>query len=68
MSLNKIGLICGTLGALFGALDTWVRIRGIGVDSISVGHGATGSFWRILGILSYLFLFVGFILQFLGSS
>ena len=68
MSLNHAGLICGMLGASLGVLDTLVRIRVIGVNSIIVGHGATGGFWKISGLLSYLFIFIGFILQFLGSS
>ena len=67
MSLSQLGLILDIVGAALAALDAWVKTRGIGVDSISVGHGATGGFWKICGPLGFLLLAIGFILQFFGS-
>lgn len=67
MNLSQLGLVLDIVGASLAALDAWVRTRGIGVDSIFVGHGASGGFWKICGALGFALLVVGFILQFIGT-
>ena len=68
MNISQLGLILGIAGASLATLDAWVRTRGIGVDSISIGHGASGGFWKICGPLGFALLVVGFVLQYIGSA
>lgn len=68
MSISQIGLILDIIAALIIGFESWIKLRTIGSDSITVGYGEIGDFWRILFLLGYPLLIIGFVFQFLGST
>ncbi len=68
MSLSKIGLLLDIVGALILGLESWVKLRTIKENSITVGHGPIGGFWRLLFKFAWPLVVLGFIFQFLGSQ
>lgn len=68
MSLNHVGLVLNIIAALLLAFESWLKVRGIRENSISVGHGHIGGFWRLLFALAWPTLVVGFAFQFAGSQ
>lgn len=68
MSISQIGLVLDIIAALILGFESWIKLRTIGSDSISVGHGEIGAFWRLLFLFGYPLLILGFVLQFLGSA
>jgi hypothetical protein len=68
MSVSQSGLLLDIVAVLILGLETWVKTRGIRADSIAVGHGQVGGFWRVLFLFGYPLLLMGFVLQFIGAS
>ena len=66
MSLSQIGLVMDMIGVAVLAHDTWLRVRGIQANCITVGHGELGCL-GLLPWVGYPLLFFGFMTQLIGS-
>ncbi|OLP18267.1 hypothetical protein BST81_11695 [Leptolyngbya sp. 'hensonii'] len=68
MSFSKLGLILDIVAASLLGLESWIKLRTIREDSITIGHGQVGAFWKLLFLLSWPLLVLGFVFQFMGSA
>jgi len=68
MNLSQFGLLLDVFGALILGFESWIKLRTIQPNSIQVGYGQVGIFWRALILLGWPLVIGGFILQFIGSA
>lgn len=68
MSISQVGLVLDIVAAAILGFESWVKLRTIREDSIVIGHGHIGGFWRVLFFLAWPLLILGFVLQFVGSA
>jgi hypothetical protein len=68
MTFTQIGLVLNIVGVLVLAFESWIKLRTIRADSIVIGHGQIGLFWRLLFLTGYPLLLLGFAFQFVGAS
>ena len=68
MNLSQLGLLLNVFGALILGFESWIKLRTIQRNSIQIGHGQVGIFWRALIFLGWPLVIGGFILQFIGSA
>jgi ABC-type maltose transport system permease subunit len=68
MSISQAGLILDIVAAGILGFESWLKLRSIHEDSIVVGYGQIGCFWRVLFLLAWPLLLLGFVFQFVGSQ
>ncbi len=68
MSLSHLGLCFDIIAASLLGFESWIKLRTIQENSIVIGYGKIGVFWRWIFFLSWPLLVLGFILQYIGSK